>query len=103
MYKLIFLCLLGSLLTACALLPVHKLEVEQGNVMLSSTVNRLHPGMSENQVKAIMGTPILVDILSHNCVSYVYTFQIGSNPRTEKQVILYFRSGTLQTIQRQGI
>ncbi len=104
MHKLIFLCLLTSLLSACYLLPVHKLEVEQGNMMTSANVNHLHPGMSESQVKSIMGSPILVNVLNDKQIVYVYTFQIGSSgSRTEKRVAVSFRAGVLQRIQREGI
>ncbi len=103
MRKLILLCLLGTLLTSCSLFQVHKVEVEQGNVMTPSMVNRIHPGMTEGQVKAIMGEPILVNVINSRVISYVYTSQLGSNPRTEKKLTLVFRNGILESIQREGI
>lgn len=103
MRKLIFMCLLGTLLASCSLLPVHKLEIEQGNVITPDQINRLHPGMTEHQVKEIMGTPVLINLLANSELSYIYTFQIGSKPRTEKRVSLLFRHGILQVIQREGI
>lgn len=103
MPKLIFLCLLGTLLSSCALFQVHKVEVEQGNIMTPSMVSRIHPGMTEGQVKAIMGEPVLINIMNPSLKSYVYTNQIGSNPRTEKKLTLVFSRGVLQTMQREGI
>lgn len=103
MHKFIFLWLLGSVLTACSALSIHRLEVEQGNIMNSATIDRLHQGMSEKQVKDMLGTPILVNILDTNRLLYVYTFQIGSCPRVEKQLRLIFYRSILQNIQRQDI
>ena len=103
MRKLIFLCLLGTLVTSCSMFHVHKVEVEQGNYMTPGMVNRIHPGMTDAQVKAIMGEPILINIMNPNVKSYVYTDQLGSNPRDERKLTLVFRNGVLQTMQRQGI
>jgi len=103
MRKLILLGLLSTLLTSCSLFQVHKMEVEQGNYLTPSMVNRIHPGMTEGQVKAIMGEPILVNVTNARLLSYVYTSQLGSNPRTEKKVTVTFRNGILESIQREGI
>ena len=103
MRKLILLAALAMSLSSCSFFHVHKVEVEQGNYMTSAMVNRLHPGMTEGQVKAIMGEPILVNIINPRVISYVYTSQLGSNPRVEKKLTLIFRQGILADIQRQGI
>jgi outer membrane protein assembly factor BamE len=105
MRKLILLCLLGTVLTGCSnsMFHVHKVEVEQGNIMTPGMVNRLHPGMSEAAVKEIMGEPVLINIMNPKLKSYVYTSQMGSNPRTEKKLTLVFNYGILQSMQRSNI
>jgi len=103
MRKFVLLGLLAALLSSCSLFSIHKVEVDQGNYMTPGMVNRLHPGMTEGQVKAVMGEPILVNIMNPRVMSYVYTSQLGGNPRVETKVTLIFNGGVLQTIQRQGI
>lgn len=103
MRKLLVLSLIGGLLTSCSLFHVHKVEIEQGNIMTSNMVNRLHTGMSEEQVETIMGQPVLVNIMNPRLKSYVYTDQLGSKPRTEKKLTLIFRQGRLESMQREGI
>jgi outer membrane protein assembly factor BamE len=102
MYKLIFTALLGIFLSSCALFHIHRVEIQQGNVMSRENVNRLHAGMSENQVKAIMGPPVLINILHNGRINYVYTSELGSSSKAES-VVLTFSHGSLQNIQREGI
>src|SRR5665213_3430884 len=97
------LCLLGALLVSCSSLPIHHLEIEQGNIMNSEQVNRLHPGQSEAQVKAIIGPPVMESLLNNGDLAYIYTFQIRNAPRAEKRLYLLFHHKTLAAIQRTGI
>ena len=103
MRQLIVVGLLGVILTSCSLFHVHKVEVEQGNIMTTPRVNRLHAGMTKAQVKALMGEPILINIMNPRLETYVYTSQRGSSPRVEKKLTLIFRQGSLESIQRTGI
>lgn len=103
MRKYLVLCLIAATLAACSSLPIHKLEIEQGNIMDSSQVNRIHRGMSESQVKAILGEPVMDKVLDNGDPCYVYTFQIGNRTRVEKRLTLIFHNGTLAAMQREGI
>ncbi|HVY53977.1 MAG TPA: outer membrane protein assembly factor BamE [Gammaproteobacteria bacterium] len=71
--------------------------------MTPAMVDKLHTGMSESQVKAIMGPPVLINILNNGHIDYVYSSQLGSGDRQEKRVVLVFHHGRLQSIQRAGI
>jgi outer membrane protein assembly factor BamE len=77
---------------------VRKISIEQGNIMTPQMVNQLHTGMTMEQVKDIMGTPILMNTFQDNRVDYVYTFKPGREKRTEKYVTLIFENGHLARI-----
>ena len=40
---------------------LYKIDIQQGNVIEQDMINKLKPGMDKNQVKFIMGTPVIVD------------------------------------------
>lgn len=80
--------------TAC----IHKIDVEQGNIITQDMVNQLHPGMTSDQVQFIMGHPVLVETFENNRSDYVYTFQPGGKSITEKRVTLMFNDGRLTSI-----
>lgn len=96
MHKLLTILLLALLLSSCAF--VHKIDIEQGNVFTNEMVSKLHRGMSEAQVKEIMGTPILLNTFSDNRVEYIYTFRTGHKKMVKKDVTLIFDHGVLKDI-----
>ena len=101
MKKLIIIALLACFtLTGCSIFRPHKLDVVQGNVFTDEEASRLRIGMSQGQVKDIMGTPVMVNIFSNTRVEYVYTNQPGHAAMAEKRVTLTFINGRLQNIQR---
>ena len=97
MYKNIVCVLIMLTLSSCFL--VHKNDVEQGNIITPETVSRLHPGMTEMEVRNIMGNAVLINIFSPDRIDYVYTMQKGHYPRTTKRVSCIFESGRLKDIR----
>lgn len=98
MYKSIICLFIFLSLSSCAF--VHKPEIEQGNIITADMVNRLHTGMSEGQVKEVMGNPILVNIFSPQRMEFVYTYQKGNATRREQRISCLFKNGRLVDIQR---
>jgi outer membrane protein assembly factor BamE len=99
MKKIISLMLLGLILSGCFLRP-HKTDIEQGNIIDQKDVSKLHRGMTESQVKEVMGQPVLVNIFSTTRIDYIYTFQEGYGVRTVNRVTCIFENGRLRDIQR---
>jgi outer membrane protein assembly factor BamE len=96
-----FICLLMMLiLSGCSFFQVRKPIIEQGNIITSENAGRLHTGMSPEEVKEVMGTPVLSNIFTANRMEYVYTYQERTNPRITKRVICVFSGGRLVGIQR---
>lgn len=95
MKKLISLTLISALLSGCSFFRPHKMDIEQGNIIAPEAVKELHRGMSEAEVKDILGPPMLTNIFTPNRVEYVYTYQPGYGPRTEKRLSCLFNRGAL--------
>jgi outer membrane protein assembly factor BamE len=74
------------------------MDIEQGNVITTEEVHRLHPGMTEADVKRVMGEPVFVDIFSEDRLTYLYTFKQGHGTQRETRVICLFQHGRLQRI-----
>lgn len=75
---------------------MRKIPIEQGNHFTPEMVQQLHKGMSEHEVKEIMGTPILLNTFNNQRVDYVYTLKKANTPRVEKYLILSFQNGILK-------
>ncbi|MHB1220534.1 MAG: outer membrane protein assembly factor BamE [Gammaproteobacteria bacterium] len=98
MKKMISLVMIGLVLSGCSMFKLHKMDIVQGNAIEANDVRQLHKGMSQAQVKEIMGTPMLTNIFSPQRIDYVYTYQKGGQEMTEKKVTCIFQGGRLVDI-----
>ncbi len=71
---------------------VHRLDVQQGNIITDDMMHHLHKGMSRQQVLKVLGQPVLTTLFENNTLEYVYTWQPGYSDRTEKRLTIDFRN-----------
>jgi outer membrane protein assembly factor BamE len=88
------------LLSACSMprlgLPrVHKVTVQQGNVITQDMIDKLKPGMSRTQVAYIMGEPVFRNPFDDNRWDYIYTIEVPGYYEDQKRVSLYFENDVL--------
>jgi len=77
---------------------LHKIDIQQGNVIDQKMLNKLTPGMNKKQVKFIMGTPVLIDPFHSERWEYIYSFQEGGQVREQRHITLHFENGKLAYI-----
>lgn len=96
----IFYFLIALHLTGCSWI-LYKPDIQQGNIISQDNIAQLKIGMTVDQVRYIMGTPLLDNTFEPNRWDYVYTLQPGKGrqPIEKKHVTLFFTNGILQTIQ----
>lgn len=102
---IISLCLMMLGCTAEQIPFVYKIDIPQGNVISDEQLDRLEPGMTQEQVSFLLGTPLLVDPFHQNQWDYIYQFNPGSKKRSEgvkaeKQLLrIYFENGVVERYQ----
>jgi outer membrane protein assembly factor BamE len=69
---------------------VHKLTVQQGNVITQRMMDQLKPGMTRSQVAFIMGEPVFRNSFNDNRWDYVYTIELPGVFETRQTVSLFF-------------
>ena len=82
-------------LSGCSWVPrpisEYKIDVQQGNVLTQDMVSQLKPGLTKDQVRFILGTPVLMDMFHANRWDYLYRLQKGSTGEVEmRQFSTYF-------------
>ncbi|MFT4564477.1 MAG: outer membrane protein assembly factor BamE [Gammaproteobacteria bacterium] len=65
---------------------VHKIDVQQGNVVTQEMVGQLRIGMNKKKVRFVMGTPIIKDTFHSNRWDYLYTIQEAGGD-TERHLV----------------
>jgi len=90
---LTLLILLSALLnSACA---IHKIDVQQGNIVTTDMVNQLKTGMSRKQVRFIMGTPLIIDTFNRNHWIYLYYLHGGDGHIKQYHLNINFKDDKL--------
>ena len=77
---------------------LHKIDIQQGNVVDQEMLDQLKPGMDKKQVKFIMGTPVLIDPFHNERWEYIYSFQEGGTVREQRHITLHFENDKLAFI-----
>lgn len=84
-----------ALLAGCG---VHKIDIQQGNVVDEAMLKQIHTGMSKRQVKFVLGTPMLEDPFHTDRWDYVYLFSKDGTTKDKRHLTLYFKDDTLDKI-----
>lgn len=85
------LSLMGlAMLAGCSLPGVYKIDIQQGNVVTQDMIDQLRPGMTRQQVRFIMGSPLIQDTFHPNRWDYLYSLQAAGGQRKQERVSLVF-------------
>jgi outer membrane protein assembly factor BamE (lipoprotein component of BamABCDE complex) len=68
----------------------YKIDIQQGNNVSQAEVSQLKLGMSREQVRALLGTPLLTDIFHGNRWDYVYFREHSDGSREQRRFALHF-------------
>ncbi len=86
--------LLGAL-TAC----VYRVDVQQGNLLEQKDIETIQPGMTRNQVRFILGTPVASDAFRTDRWDYMYYLRPGkSREATQRWVIVWFDGDVVREV-----
>jgi len=89
---------LALLLGACALprsMQPYRMDIQQGNFVTQEMVSQLKPGMSKEQVRYILGTPLLTDVFHAERWDYVYYLDRRGELRDQRRLAVHFQDGKL--------
>ena len=77
---------------------VYKIDVAQGNIVTQDLLNQLKPGMSGNQVKYILGSPLIEDTFNEKRWDYYYSMKKGRTNETKtSRVTVFFENSIYQS------
>jgi len=76
-------------------LTPYRPDIGQGNFISQDMVDRLSQGMAREQVRAILGTPLLVDPFRDNRWEYVFDIRRGDGQRERRRFFVRFAGDRL--------
>ena len=93
--------LLVAVLAGCTVdrIPgVYRIDVEQGNVLDAESVAQLQPGMTRQQVRFLLGTPMLVDTFHPDRWDYIYRVRHGNGRLDSEHITVHFDGDTVTRV-----
>ena len=92
------------LLAACSSTPdvtsylsPYRIDVRQGNYVDQAMVARLRPGMTRDQVRFALGTPLVADMFHSNRWDYPYFYRAGTGKIEERTLTIFFNGAQLES------
>ncbi|TMM42495.1 outer membrane protein assembly factor BamE [Colwellia ponticola] len=96
MYFRVAIIITALTLSACSSW-VYRYDVPQGNYLEQKSIDKLQVGMTKEQVKFILGSPVIVDTFDDDTWNYVYRLKSGRDKSFDqrKQFIIKFSNDLL--------
>jgi outer membrane protein assembly factor BamE len=73
----------------------YRIDVRQGNLVSQDMVAQLKLGQTREQVRFILGSPLVADVFHADRWDYVYTFRKGQEPAQQRRVVVFFEDNKL--------
>jgi outer membrane protein assembly factor BamE len=98
--------LIAALLPACKSMEVpkvpgvtpYRMVIQQGNFISQEMVSQLKPGMSKEQVRFILGTPLVTDIFHADRWDYVFYREMPNGKREQRNLSVVFEKDKLARV-----
>lgn len=76
---------------------VYRIDIPQGNYLEQKDIDKLQIGMTKEQVKFVLGSPVVVDTFNQDTWHYIYRFKSGRSEKlnAQKQFVMQFDSDVL--------
>jgi outer membrane protein assembly factor BamE len=82
-------------LAGCGPLAPYRIDIQQGNFVSQEMVAQLKPGMTKDQVRFVLGTPLVTDVFHAERWDYVYVLDRPRQPRVQRRLSVFFEDGKL--------
>lgn len=93
MFRVLITLVFSLSLSACETFRfpgVHRISIQQGNVVTQQMIDKLRPGMTKSQVRFVLGNAVIEDSLNADRWDYVYTLEVPDTVEVRKTLSLYF-------------
>lgn len=80
-------------------LTPYRVEINQGNYVTQDMVAKLRPGMTRNQVRFALGTPLLIDPFHKDRWDYIYVLERNEKIIQRRVLTVIFVDDKLQRVE----
>jgi len=77
----------------------YRMEIQQGNFVSQDMLSKLKRGMTREQVRFVLGTPLVADMFHADRWDYVFYREIPRKPREARRVSVFFENDRLVRVE----
>lgn len=77
----------------------YKIDIVQGNVVTREQATLLQPGMPRQQVRDILGTPLVASVFHADRWDYVFTFRRQGQEPQRRRLTVFFKGDVLDRVE----
>jgi outer membrane protein assembly factor BamE len=79
----------------------YRMNVQQGNYLEAESVDQIEIGMTQSQVRFLIGTPMIADPFNAERWDYVFFFKVGrTRNEVKSRLTVWFEDGRVVRIDR---
>lgn len=82
-----------------SLVTPYRIDIVQGNVVTREQAQALRTGMSREQVRGILGSPLVASVFHADRWDYVFSFARQGQPRQQRKVAVFFKNDVLERFE----
>lgn len=90
---------LPSVSSLGGLVTPYKIDIVQGNVVTREQAQALQVGMSRQQVRELLGSPLLASVFHADRWDYVFTFRRQGQATQQRKLTVYFKTEALERFE----
>tara|TARA_R110001583_G_scaffold315_3_gene2881 strand:+ start:11249 stop:11701 length:453 start_codon:yes stop_codon:yes gene_type:complete len=64
---------------------VYRIDIPQGNYLEQKNIDKIQVGMTKEQVKFVLGSPVMIDTFDQDTWNYLYRFKSGRSEKLNMQ------------------
>jgi outer membrane protein assembly factor BamE len=84
-------------------LQPYRIDLPQGNYLTQDMVERVRPGMTPEQVRELLGSPLLSHVFHTDRWDYVFRYRHPNGHAEQRRVTVLFRDGRVAQLQADAL
>jgi outer membrane protein assembly factor BamE len=96
--RLLVTLLVSLALAGCGSI-IHRIDIQQGNIVAPETFAKLKTGMTKSDVRQLLGTPLLTDVFHANRWDYYFRNEIRGQLVEQNRFAVYFENDKVVRVE----
>jgi outer membrane protein assembly factor BamE len=89
----------GRQTESSGLFAPYRIDLPQGNYVTGEMLDKLRPGMTREQVRLVLGSPLLQPLFRADRWDYVFAYRFASGRTEVRRVAIHFKDDLIATIK----